>query len=484
MKKRLFLMTVMVVACFVSAIAQPANGFYRIKNNAGAGSKIYAQMESNRYSSVMGTATSALTDASTVFYLELGTVNSDGSYPINQLRSQMVNCPSQTAYIPLLVREIDEDSFNQLKAAFYQGATTDANKAKIEAFTLSDFQTWVDGITITMNLKSDNGSYVVFDTCDDFPCGADMNDEMNAVWSNATLQAQLADMVDKVLPTTDDKKELNATFKSMISAFRFGGTIYLGEDSDGEFSFTNDGTATNAHWTIEDIDDTNYFAVAPNSSITQDGKYYSTIYLDFAVQLPDGVTAWYVSSVEDGTAVCEQLEGSIVPRFLPVILESESSSAAENKLTPVAMTAALWTLGNTTRGSSLLDNNNVRSKTSLGDNSSNVNFYPQTYSGMKNDQTHFRVLSVSGGELGFYKYSGTTMEVNKAYLYIASGSSNAKVITLDFGGAFGSTTAIKNVNADAAGTAVYDLQGRRVTNFNSDLPRGIYVMKGKKVIVK
>ena len=485
MKKRLLLLMMVVASC-TTIFAQPANGFYRVKNNAGAGSMVYAQMESNRYSSVMGTASSALTDASTVFYLELGSANADGSYPISQLRSQMVNCPSQTAYIPMLLASLDDETlFNQLKAAFMSGVTSTADKARIAAFTLAQFQAWASAIKVTMNLKADNGSYVVYDTCEDFPCGADMNAAMNVVWANASLQAMMAGLVDKVLPTTAEKKELNATFKSMLSAFRFGGTIYLSQDSNGEFSFTSDGTAANAHWDIEDIDATNYFAVAPDASFTDgNGKYYASIYLDFAVQLPEGVTAWYVSSVDGSVAKCEQLEGNVVPRFLPVILECSSTSAADNKLTPVPMTSALWSLGNTTRGKSLLDNNNVRTKTSLSDNSS-VNFYPQTYAGMKNDKTHFRVLSVNGGKLGFYVYSGTTMGVNKAYLYLASGGSGAKSFMLDFGSLNNDVvTAIKSVETNKGNADVYDLQGRRVTNFNRDLPRGIYVVNGKKIVVK
>ena len=77
--EKLFLLMMMVAVSCVAAVAQPATGFYRVKNVGGAGDKVYAQMESNRYSSVMGTATSATTDASTVFYLELGSANSDGS---------------------------------------------------------------------------------------------------------------------------------------------------------------------------------------------------------------------------------------------------------------------------------------------------------------------------------------------------------------------------------------------------------------------
>ena len=82
-------------------------------------------------------------------------------------------------------------------------------------------------------------------------------------------------------------------------------------------------------------------------------------------------------------------------------------------------------------------------------------------------------------------YSGTTMGVNKAYLYLASGGSGAKSFMLDFGSLNNDVvTAIKSVDTNKGNADVYDLQGRRVTNFNRDLPRGIYVVNGKKIVVK
>ena len=46
----------------------------------------------------------------------------------------------------------------------------------------------------------------------------------------------------------------------------------------------------------------------------------------------------------------------------------------------------------------------------------------------------------------------------------------------------GSVTAINNIAADkVADTAVYDLSGRRV---NGKLNKGLYIMNGKKVVVK
>jgi surface protein len=82
------------------------------------------------------------------------------------------------------------------------------------------------------------------------------------------------------------------------------------------------------------------------------------------------------------------------------------------------------------------------------------------------------VLGNGTSGVGFYKYTGT-LAANKAYITIAAGAR-------DFY-AFDNVTAIKSVRDNTQKDATYyDLNGRQVQNPT----KGLYIMNGKKVIIK
>ncbi|MCR5044941.1 MAG: leucine-rich repeat domain-containing protein, partial [Bacteroidaceae bacterium] len=83
------------------------------------------------------------------------------------------------------------------------------------------------------------------------------------------------------------------------------------------------------------------------------------------------------------------------------------------------------------------------------------------------------------GALGFYKYKGTTLAANKAFLPLnAAVSASVKGFTFSFED--GETTGISDVRSNMSDGIYYDLQGRRV-----DQPtKGLYIRNGKKIVVK
>ncbi len=93
--------------------------------------------------------------------------------------------------------------------------------------------------------------------------------------------------------------------------------------------------------------------------------------------------------------------------------------------------------------------------------------------------SNYTLANVSG--LGFYKFSGTTLAANKAYLPgSAVDTANSRGLTFSFGD--DNTTGISGVAGEAAESdaVYYDLQGRRV-----DQPtKGLYIRNGKKIVVK
>ena len=104
---------------------------------------------------------------------------------------------------------------------------------------------------------------------------------------------------------------------------------------------------------------------------------------------------------------------------------------------------------------------------------------------VEGDYTNY-VLAKKNGNLGFYAVvDGSTLSAGKAYLPLPTASlpSGARSIKLVFED--GETTGISeasplNDNGEMTNDNVYDLQGRRVTKPT----RGLYIVNGKKVVIK
>lgn len=101
----------------------------------------------------------------------------------------------------------------------------------------------------------------------------------------------------------------------------------------------------------------------------------------------------------------------------------------------------------------------------------------------------YYVLSTNseGKNIGFYYQKGTkgekmTLQAHQAGLFIPTGTSFSKEFIAKFGGFSDETAGIDTINdrQEKAKTVVYDLQGRKVNHPT----KGIYIVNGKKVVVK
>ena len=99
------------------------------------------------------------------------------------------------------------------------------------------------------------------------------------------------------------------------------------------------------------------------------------------------------------------------------------------------------------------------------------------------DNTNYLYGEVDGVK-GFYKSSGTgEVAAKKAFLQLPTAAVSAARLGIVFGD---ETTGIGNVNVNDNETVVFDLNGRKVANgFNrQSLPKGVYIVNGRKVVVK
>ena len=84
-------------------------------------------------------------------------------------------------------------------------------------------------------------------------------------------------------------------------------------------------------------------------------------------------------------------------------------------------------------------------------------------------------LGRSGSEVGFFAFTGTQIDANKAYVEKTAGASAVMIN-------FGEVTGIENAVApEAANAPLYDLSGRRVVKA---VKGGLYIQNGKKFIAR
>ena len=253
------------------------------------------------------------------------------------------------------------------------------------------------------------------------------------------------------------------------SIFSLNGYLY---ESSGKLVASRN---ESSEWILEPLTEasmeTSYFGAAPLAKVTDGTKYYTTMYTAFPYKLMDGVKAYYVQAVNDNKAKCVEIS-DVVPAYTAVILECNSTDPKENRLVP-----------NTRQVPSVVtpEENLLKGVIDI-DNGTTTNTTPEAKYRTANNQETMRVLNVnSKGVLGFYKYGGTYMNTNKAYLDVSS-VTNAKSFTLEF--VEGEATGVSEVRTLDPQTIrdgyYYDLQGRRVENPT----HGLYIINGKKVIIK
>ncbi len=182
----------------------------------------------------------------------------------------------------------------------------------------------------------------------------------------------------------------------------------------------------------------------------------ATICLPVAFTVPSGVKVRYANRAHDGllTVVeCGTDEGvsavSVVPANTPVILKGAEG----------AYDLVLTTTTETLSGNVLTSTSNCGVAVAA--------------------ETTAYILALNGTEVVFAKLADTDRNIAgfKAYFVLTTGGDAPQYLFFDEG----EVTGINAVNAAAQnGAAVYDLQGRRV----SAAAKGVYIVNGKKVLVK
>jgi len=260
-----------------------------------------------------------------------------------------------------------------------------------------------------------------------------------------------------------------------------------------------------AYWTLEPVDETNYFTVKPNSHAGKNGKYYSSTYLDFPFEIKgSNVSAVYTVDSETGVKtkggnqyVYFNKVSGIIPAATPAIIEFNASTVDNTLALQPVVSDDRAVQDNLVQGTFLGGRHRVK-------NNSGDNLFSQLVGSIKNANlgdkwgvdTNEKDLYLFGyntkdanNPYGFYLYSAwstandkqTVIPANKPFLIQSPNASNAKVYVMF---SDGTTTAIDNVFSGdtqiSADAPRYNLAGQRV---GKDY-KGVVIVKGKKYIQK
>ena len=188
---------------------------------------------------------------------------------------------------------------------------------------------------------------------------------------------------------------------------------------------------------------------------TEEG--YGTFYTDKNYVLPQGLTAFGYTSIDGNTLTksVEYVAGDIVPANTAVVVKGAKGSYNYYNTEEVA--------------TKTIENNLLKGVT--------TDTKIEAKSGVK----RYILTRADDGILAFYRTNTGTINVkaNRAYLEVPTAMAVAS-FSLE-----GSATGINNVVTTAAKQGIYTISGVRLNaTTTKELPAGIYIVDGKKVIVK
>ncbi|QUB53754.1 hypothetical protein [Prevotella nigrescens] len=516
---QMFLLLFLAVGTYA---VEPISGYFRIRNaHTRADGKQYVQVTGKYQAQPNQTADAVKTQPGSVIQLEAKWDNAKNRYIVTTLRSQGVDVingyllkgiamvkdkiyaklkEKLTIFAPFAMVYLETQVLNKWDLDMHLEKTTTTNGA--EAYyayaTVPSMQPIVD----FYNNSSNSVKSKIESALANYPDIRDglKHDKADEVWEAVEKYAVQAlesrfgassDLVILVKGYVKDKRiNHGQTYYLMEGAIdrveENGKGVNKYREGEAKFNFCNNNATAwygperpavgdAAKWILELVgeDNTNYFGVAPaNKMKGKNGKYFTTLYTDFPMKVVDNINAYIVESIgttgaEKGYAQCKKIasKNDIIPAQTPIVLECETTASASNRLLPLANTTPAPT-------------NNILKAV----------FFDEAKNTIETAGKTVRVFNINPkpavrNPLGFYRYSGTIIKGNRAFLLVDANASGSKLDGYDMEeeGTADGIDEVTTATVETATNAVYyDLQGRRV-----DHPvRGIYIVNGKKVIIK
>ena len=245
-------------------------------------------------------------------------------------------------------------------------------------------------------------------------------------------------------------------------------TLYDSSKSKNPANIVTSGDDGYQYWYFRPVKGNYYFGVKPDFQATMENndRYYTTMYASFPFNLGDGMKAYYVTEIKGEYVRAYPLNG-MVPGGAPIIVECSNETPADNKVELDAKGPQ--------GGSSLNKLTGVYYCNDVTDTDHRnvTEFRP----------TNMRVLGkAADGRLAFItdrnlKY----IPANKAYLTVPTGSPETLYVVTEIPAGIETVTA---ASTTAEKQGVYNLSGQRLGDTVEGLSKGVYIVNGRKVVVK
>jgi len=193
----------------------------------------------------------------------------------------------------------------------------------------------------------------------------------------------------------------------------------------------------------------------------------ATMYLDYAVKIPDDerlIGVAYVDDVTDSEMRLKRLD-DYIPANTGVVVFASSGT---------------YTFKETTKTLEALSDNKLSGVTEATDTA--------TIKGESNGIIYCLGENTESHYVGFYHLAASQLPANKAY-YLSTDANGVRYYSLGFSSGVSGIEKILNGNSDARSANglgdgfYYNLKGQKVTDDATRLPNGIYIKNGRKVMV-
>lgn len=223
-------------------------------------------------------------------------------------------------------------------------------------------------------------------------------------------------------------------------------------------------------------------------SVNANTACYATAYTAFPYVMPASANGYIVTETAKGATIKAKNKypaGTEVPAYAPLLIKNSEKGV---KLNPVVLGKTVeaypYAEENLLHGTRLESDGVTTDVDGTGTNTANYYYYKLSY---KLDAEKNPVAN----SYGFYRGNadGSAFEMkNTLTAYLArprsSGLVNSLRISID--NEEGTTTGIQanRIPADKMPQSIYTLSGVRVNAAGGSLPKGIYIVNGKKVVIK